>query len=161
MSLQICIKTNKPLQYLATEIREMFSLPPFKLDMGAQEPYCQFEMLGMLVFIYQTAEEDRDPEVSNYSYCFDVQMSFTDHELDTDAMEYTLQPYYAQLLTSRLDVETACHEKKKIGPHWQIRYCFYGKNPKWNASTLFGEPGWEPAVITHPPSPWRTMRTLE
>ena len=158
MSLQICIKTDKSLQYLATEIRDIFSLPPSKLDMHAQEPYCQFEMLGMLVFIHQTAEEDRDPEVSNYSYCFDLQMSFTDHDLDTDLMEYHLQPYYAQLLAFRLNVETACHEKKKIGPHWQLRYCFYCKNSKWNASTLFGEPGWEPAVITYPPSPWRTMR---
>ena len=68
MSLQICIKTNKSLQYLATEIREIFSLPPFKLDMGAQEPYCQFEMLGMLVFIYQTAEEDRDPRAQRAAH---------------------------------------------------------------------------------------------
>ncbi len=158
MSLQICIKTNKSLPYLVTEIREVFSLPPFKLDVHTQEPYCQFEMLGMLVFIHQIAEEDRDSEVSTYPYSFDLQMSFTDHELDTDSMEYHLQMYYAQLLAFQLDVETACCEKKKIGPHWQIRYCFYRKNSKWNASTLFGEPGWEPAVLSYPPSPWRTMQ---
>lgn len=157
MSLQICIKTDKSLPHLASEIREVLSLPPFKFDLHAPEPYCQFEMLGMLVFIHQIAEEDRDPEVSNYSYCFDLQMSFTDHELDTDSMEYHLQAYYAQLLAFRLDTETACYEKKKVGPHWQIRYCFYRKNSKWDASTLFGETGWEPAVVSYPPSPWRTM----
>ena len=157
MSFQICIKTDKSLECLAEEIRNMFALPPFKLDRG---PYYQFEMLGMLVFIHRIAEEDRDPEVSNYPYGFDLQMSFTDHQLDTDAMEYQLQPYYAQFIASRLCVETACHERKKIGPHWQIRYCFYRKNPEWNAATLFGEPGWEPAVITHTASPWRIIRTL-
>jgi hypothetical protein len=114
----------------------------------------------MLIFIRQVAEEDRDPEVSNYAYSFDLQMSFTDHELDTDSMEYHLQVYYAQFLAFQLDIETACYEKKKIGPHWQIRYCFYRKNPKWNASILFGEPGWEPAVISSPPSPWRTMQPI-
>jgi hypothetical protein len=160
MSLQICIKTNKSLPHLASEIREVLSLPPFKFDMHAPEPYCQFEMLGMLVFIHQIAEEDRDPEVSSYFYCFDLQMSFTDHELDTDSMEYHLQAYYAQLLAFLLDIETACYEKKKIGPHWQIRYWFYRKNSKWNSSTLFGEPGWEPAVISYPPSPWRTMHPV-
>jgi hypothetical protein len=158
MSFQICIKTDKSLPHLAAEIREMFSLPSFKLDLHTQEPYCQFEMLGMLIFIHQIAEEDRDPEVSNYSHCFNLQMSFTDHELDLDSIEYNLQAYYAQLLAFRLDIETACYEKKKIGPHWQIRYCFYSKNSKWDASTLFGEPGWEPAVTSYPPSPWRTMR---
>ena len=158
MSLHICIKTDKSLSHLATEIREAFSLPPFKLDLHAQEPYYQFEMLGMLVFIRKTAEEDRDPEVSNYPYSFDLQMSFLDHELDTDAMEYHLQAYYAQLLAFQLNIETACYEKKKIGPHWQIRYCFYRKNSKWNGSILFGEPGWEPAVSSSPPGPWRTIR---
>jgi hypothetical protein len=158
MSLQICIKTDKSLEYLAEEIRDMFALPPFKLDRG---PYYQFEMLGMLVFIHRIAEEERDPEVSNYPYGFDLQMSFTDHELDTDSMEYQLQPYYAQLLAFRLSVETACQEKKKVGPHWQIRYRFYSKNTKWNAATLFGEPGWEPAIITHAASPWRTIHTLK
>ncbi len=160
MSLQIWIKTDKSLAYLVTEIREAFSLPPFKLNLHAQEPYCQFETLGMLIFIRQVAEEDRDPEVSNYAYSFDLQMSFTDHELDTDSMEYHLQAYYAQFLAFQLGIETACYEKKKIGPHWQIRYCFYRKNPKWNASILFGEPGWEPAVISSPPSPWRTMQPI-
>jgi hypothetical protein len=161
MSLQICIKTNKPLQHLATEICKLFALPSFNLDMHAQKSYYQFEILGMLVFIYQRAEEDCDPEVSDYGYCFDLQMSFTEHELDTDAMEYHLQPYYAQLLAFQLDLETACYEKKKVGPHWQIRYCFYAKNAQWNASILFGEPDWQPAVITYPPSPWRAMRSLE
>ncbi len=161
MSVQICLKTDKSLQHLATEIRDRFSLPSFKLDMRAEEFYCQFDMLGMLIFIHPIAEEDRDPEVINYPYCFDLQASFTDHELDTDSMEYHLQPYYAQLLAFQLNIETACHEKKKIGPHWQIRYCFYCKNAKWQDSILFGEPGWEPAVVCSPPSSWRTMRPLE
>jgi hypothetical protein len=157
MSARIYIKTEKSLQSLAEELRDLFALPPFILDMQAEERYCQFDMLGMLVFIHQLAEEDRDREVANYPYSFDLQMSFTEHELDTDAVEYQLQPYYAQLLAFQLNVETACYEKKRVGPHWQIRYCFYRKNPKWNTMVLFGEPGWEPAVISSPAGPWRTM----
>jgi hypothetical protein len=160
MSFQICIKTDKPLQQLATEIRETLALPPFTEDSFAGEPYCQFEMLGMLVLIHRADEEDRDPEVKNYPYRFDMQMSFVDHNLDTDSMEYCLQPYYAQLLSFFLGLETACHEKQKVGRHWQIRYQYYRKNPKWNASVLYGEPGWEPAVITAPPSPWRTVQPV-
>lgn len=160
MSSQICIKTDKSLQQLATEIRDLLSLPPFTLDSSAEEPYCQFDMLGMLVLIHKTAEEDRDPEVRDYPYSFDVQMSFTEHELDTDTMEYNLQSYYAQLLAFHLGIETACYEKKKVGQHWQIRYCFYSKNPKWDANLLFGEPGWCPAVTNGTPSAWRSIRSI-
>ncbi|HTI13603.1 MAG TPA: hypothetical protein VL461_03400 [Dictyobacter sp.] len=157
MSFQICIKTDKSLQQLATEIRDLFSLPPFQLNTYADEPYCQFDMLGMLLLIQQTNIEDREPEVKNYSYGFDLQFSFTEHELDTDNVEYNLQPYYAQLLALRLGVETAFYEKKKIGQHWQIRYRFYRKNPDWNDTILFGEPGWSPAVLTEAPGPWRSL----
>lgn len=160
MSFQICIKTDKLLQKLATEIRDIFSLPPFKENAFSGEPYCQFEMLGMLVLIHQADEEDRDPEVMHYPYCFDLQMSFADHQLDTDDMEYRLQPYYAQLLTFQLGVDTAYHEKQKVGHHWQIRYHFLSKNPKWSGAILYGEPGWEPAVIAAPPSAWRGMHPV-
>ena len=84
MSFQICIKTDKPLQQLATEIRDLLSLPSFKQDSFAGEPYCQFEMLGTLVLIHRADEEDRDPEVMDYPYCFDLQMSFVDHELSCE-----------------------------------------------------------------------------
>ncbi len=87
-------------------------------------------------------------------------MSFTDHELDTDELEYQLQPYYAQLLTFRLNIETACYEKKKVGQHWQIRYYYYSKNPKWDAAILYGEPGWSPAVNVTLASPWRSMHPI-
>jgi hypothetical protein len=87
-------------------------------------------------------------------------MSFTDHELDTDDMEYRLQPYYAQLLSFQLGVETAFHEKQKVGGRWQIRYRFFRKNPKWDGSILYGEPGWTPAVIELPPGPWRSMNPV-
>ncbi len=107
MSLQIWIKTDKPLPQLATEIRNIFSLPPFKQDTFTGEPYYQFEMLGMLIFLHLTEEEDRDPEVMSHHYRFDMQSSFVDHELDTDTMEYNQQPYYAQLLTFHLGIETA------------------------------------------------------
>ena len=160
MSFQICIKTHKPLPQLATEIQELLKLPPFTQIPFGEEMYYQFEMLGMLVLIHYADEEDRDPEVLNYPYCFDLQVSFLDHELDTDAMEYQIQPYYAQLLAFRLGVETAYHEKQKIGPHWQIRYQFCSKNPRWNPNILYGEAGWEPAVIQHSPSPWRTMHPV-
>ena len=159
MSSQICIKTGKSLQQLATEIRDLLSLPPFTLDSFAEEPYCQFDMLGMLVLIRKAAEEDRDPEVKDYEYSFDIQMSFTEHELDTDTIEYNLQPYYAQLLAFRLGVETACYEKKRVGQHWQIRYCYYRKNEKWDGTHLFGEPGWMPAVATDKPGAWRSIHS--
>src|ERR1700726_4521642 len=125
MSFQIWINTDKPLQQLATEIRSLFSLPPFSPFSG--EPYCQFEMLGMLVLIHRADEEDRDPEVIDYPYCFDLQMSFVDHELNTDDMEYRLQPYYAQLLSFQLGLNTAYHEKQKVDQRWQIRYHFCAK----------------------------------
>jgi len=160
MSFQICIKTDRSLQQLATEIRDLFSLPPFTENSFAGAPYCQFEMLGMLILIHWAEEDERDPEVSDYSYNFDLQMSFSEHELNTDAMEYCLQPYYAQMLASRLGVETAFHEKQKAGRHWQMRYCFYYKNPHWNENILYGEPGWEPAVKAAPPGPWRAVQPL-
>ena len=81
MSFQICIKTEKSLQQLATDIRNLFSLPPFQQNSFSGEEYCQFEMLGMLILIHRAEEEDCDPEVMDYPYCFDLQMSFADHEL--------------------------------------------------------------------------------
>jgi hypothetical protein len=160
MSFQICIKTDKSLQQLATEIRILFSLPPFKQNSFAGEQYCQFEMLGMIVLIHQADEEDRDPEVMHYPYCFDLQMSFADHELNTDHLEYDLQPYYAQLLAFHLGLDTAYHEKQKVGRHWQIRYQFCHKNPHWNGSILYGEEGWKPAVLLDTPSAWRGMHPV-
>ena|SRR5579864_2681143 len=160
MSFQICIKTEKSLQQLATEIRSLFSLPPFKLNSSSGESYCQFEVLGMLILIHKADEEDLDPEVMHYPYRFDLQMSFADHELDTDSVEYRLQPYYAQLLCFHLGLDTAYHEKQKVEKAWKIRYRFCSKNPKWNASVLYGEPGWEPAISEVAPSPWRAMRSV-
>ena len=160
MSFQICIKTEKSLQQLATEVRNLFSLPPFKQSSFSGEPYCQFEVLGLLLLIHWADEEDRDPEVMHYPYCFDLQMSFADHELDTDSVEYRLQPYYAQLLSFQLGLDTAFHEKKKVDRAWQIRYRFCSKNPKWNPTVLYGEPGWQPAVLEAPPSPWRSMHPV-
>jgi hypothetical protein len=157
MSFQICIKTEKSLQQLSTEIGKLFSLPPFRQNSFVGEPYCQFETLGMLIIIHRAEEEDRDPEVMNHSYCFDLQMAFADHELDTDDLEYRLQAYYAQLLSFQLGVDTAHHEKQRVGNKWQIRYRFYSKNAKWNGSILYGEPGWEPAVVEAPPTTWRAM----
>src|SRR5438067_6848333 len=117
MSFQICIRTDKSLHQLTSEIRTIFSLPPFRQDTFAGEPYCQFEMFGMLVLIHRADEEDRDPEVVDFPYSFELQFSFADTLLDTDAMEYEIQPYYAQLLAFHLNIETAYHEKHKIGPH--------------------------------------------
>ncbi len=160
MSFQICIKTDKSLQQLATEIRNLFSLPPFRQNSFSGQPYCQFEMLGMLILVHWAEEEDRNPEVIDYPYCFDLQMAFADHELDTDSMEYCLQPYYAQLLSFQLGVDTAFHEKQKSDRAWKIRYRFCCKNPKWDGTVLYGEPGWEPAVIEGRPSPWRSMHPV-
>jgi hypothetical protein len=161
MSLQICIRTDKSLDQLATEIRDLFSLPPFnKCDTCVTEPYYQFDVLGMFLLLRRFEEDERDPEVKDYSYVFDLQMSFEDHGLDTDEMVYSLQPYYAQLLSFRLGIETACYEKKKVGPHWQIRYCRYCKNPRWNGSVLYGEAGWEPAVLMGTLGVWRTVQRL-
>jgi hypothetical protein len=160
MSFQICIKTDKSLQQLATEIRDLLFLPPFQQNLFAGSSYFQFEMLGMLVLIHEADEEDRDPEVSQYPYCFDLQMSFTDHELDTDDMEYRLQPYYAQLLSFQLGLDTAYHEKQKASGRWQIRYRFFRKNLKWTGAILYGEPGWVPAVLELPPSTWRSMHPV-
>lgn len=159
MSFQICIKTDKSLHQLAAEIRKLLSLPPFQETAFAGEPYCQFETFGLLILIHQVDEEERDPEVKHYPYSFDVQMSFSDHELDTDNMEYQLQPYYAQLLTFHLGIETAYREQKKEKQGWQIRYHFCHKNQKWNDTVLFGEPGWEPAVLEAPPSQWRRVHS--
>jgi hypothetical protein len=160
MSFQICIKTDKSLLQLATEIRNLFSLPPFKQHSFSGDSYCQFEVLGMLILIHPADEEDRDPEVMHYPYCFDLQMSFVDHDLDTDSMEYRLQPYFAQLLCFHLGLDTAYHEKQKVERAWHIRYRFCSRNPKWNANILYGESGWEPAIIETAPSPWRTMHPV-
>lgn len=156
MSSQVCIKTHKSLQQLTTEIQKLLALPPFTENAFAGEPYCQFEMFGMLVLIHRADEEDRDPEVVDFPYSFELQFSFTDTLLDTDAMEYEIQPYYAQLLAFHLNVETAYYEKHKIGPHWQIRYRYCRKNEKWNGAILYGEEGWEPSVVLSDPTPWRT-----
>jgi hypothetical protein len=155
MSFHICINTDQSLHQLATEIRKLLFLPPFQETSFSGESYCQFEMLGLLVLIHQVDEEDRDPEVKHYPYSLELQMSFVDHELDTDNMEYHLQPYYAQLLSFHLGVETAYHEKQKAERGWKIRYRFCRKNHKWNGTVLYGEPGWEPAITEAPPSPWR------
>ena len=160
MSFQICIMTDKSLQQLATEICNLFSLPPFRQISFSDEPYFQFEMLGMLILLHLADEEDRDPEVKDFDYFFDLQMSFADHELDTDTMEYTLQPYYAQLLSFQLGLDTAYQEKQKTDRAWKIRYHYCHKNPKWNAAILFGEPGWEPAIIQMQPSSWRSMHPV-
>jgi hypothetical protein len=160
MSFEICIKTDKSLQQLATEIRNLLSLPPFRQASFSGESYCQFEVLGMLILIHRADAEERDPEVEDYPFCFDLQMSFVDHELNTDKMEYYLQPYYAQLLSFQLGLDIAYHEKQKNEQGWKIRYHFCRKNPRWNESILFGEPGWEPAVIQMPPSPWRSVHPV-
>jgi hypothetical protein len=160
MSFQIYIKADKSLHQLATEIRKLLSLPPFQETSFSGESYCQFEMLGLLVLVHQVEEEDREPEVKAYSYSLDMQMSFVDHELDTDEMEYQLQPYYAQLLSFHLGLETAYHEKQRMDHGWKIRYHFCRKNSKWDGSILFGEPGWEPAIIEATPSPWRGAHRL-
>lgn len=158
MSFQIWMKTNKSLQQLATEIRDILALPQFKQQSFAGESYCQFQMFGMHLFIRRSDEEmEQDPEVKGYAYSLDMEMSFIDHELDTDFIEQALQPYYAQLLTFHLGIETACREQKKVGNGWQIRYNFYCKNPKWTGSVLYGEDGWEPAVNVASPGPWRSM----
>jgi hypothetical protein len=157
MSFQICIKTDKSLQQLSSEIRVLLSLPPYQHTSQAGESYYQFEMFGMLILLHKTDVEDRNPEVIDYPYAFDLQCSFVDHELDTDEMEYQLQPYYAQLLTFHLGLDTAYHEQQKVGPHWQIRYHCCHKNLNWNPSILYGEPGWQPAVLQDAPTRWRTM----
>ena len=160
MSFQICIKTDKSLQQLANEICALFSLPPYRQISFTDEPYYQFEMLGLFILLHRAEEEDLAPEVEEFNYYFDIQMSFVDHELDTDSMEYNLQPYYAELLSFQLGLETAYQEKQKTDHAWKIRYHYCHKNPKWNGSILFGEPGWEPAVIQLQPSSWRSMHPV-
>ena len=160
MSFQIYIKTEKTLEQLASEICDLFSLPSFKRGSSSGESYCQFEVLGLLILIHRADEEDRDPEVMHYPYCFDLQMAFTDHTLNTDDMEYSLQPYYAELLCFQLGLDTAYHEKQKANRAWKMRYHFCSKNPRWSEHILYGESGWEPAVLKSPPSPWRSMQPV-
>ncbi|MBE3559173.1 MAG: hypothetical protein IMW89_08115 [Ktedonobacteraceae bacterium] len=155
MPSQICIKTDKSLQQLAAEIQQLLTLPSVTENSFAGQPYYQFEMFGILALIHRAEEEGLDPEVMDYPYCLDLQMTFTEHELDTDALEYQLQPYYAQLLAFHLGVETAYHEKQKIGSRWRIRYRFCRKNPVWNEAILYGEEGWQPAVLSDMTSEWR------
>jgi hypothetical protein len=166
MAFQVWIKTDKSLQQLASEIRALFSLPPFKPHALTKEPYYQFEVLGMDIFIREpdeeprdpdVEEEPRDPEVMNYPYSLNIHTTFTEHELDTDTLEDSVQPYYAHLLAFHLNVKTACSEKKKIGNRWHIRYNIYCKNPRWDGSILYGEPGWEPAVHCDPVGSWRSL----
>lgn len=160
MSFQICINTDKSLHQLATELQKLLSLPPFQESSFSGESYCQFAMLGLIILVHQVDDEDRDPEVRNYAYSLDLQTSFSDHEMDTDEMEYRLQPYYAQLLSFHLDLETAYFEKQKAEHGWKIRYHFCCKNPKWNGTILFGEPGWEPAIVETTPNPWRAIHRV-
>lgn len=160
MSFQVCINTDKSLRQLATEIRNLLFLPPFQETSSPTESYVQFEMLGMTLLLRFVDEEERDPEVKQYPYSFALQLSFSDHQLDTDTMEYHLQPYYAQLLSFKLGVETAYREQKKMEQAWKIRYHFCRKNQNWNANILFGEVGWEPAVFEEPPGPWRSLLPL-
>ena len=160
MSFQICIKTDKSLHQLATDIRKTLSLPPFQETSFSGGAYCQFEMLGMCVFLHQIEEEERDPEVRCYPYTFSLQVSFGEHNLDTDSMVYRLQPYFAQLLSFHLGVETAYRERQKGEHGWQIRYRFCRKNPKWDGAILFGETGWEPAVLEASPSQWRSTHLV-
>lgn len=160
MSFQVYIKTTKSLHQLTSEIQQLLSLPSFTEDAFAGEPYCQFEMFGMQILLHRTDEDEREPEVADFPYCMDLQMAFTENELDTDTLEYNLQPYYAHLLTFHLGVETVYHEKRKVGPHWQVRYHHCHKNPRWNGSILYGEDGWEPAVLQKPPTSWRSLHSV-
>ena len=159
-AFQVHIKTNKPLDQLASEICTLLSLPPYKMDDFAGDPYYQYEMLGMLILLHPTDEEDRDPEVLHYPYSFDLQFSFSEHHLDIDNMEYHLQPYFAHLLSFQLDVETAYYEKQKVEKRWQIRYHFCRKNPHWTGHILYGEPGWQPGTIESSPSEWRSLHPV-
>lgn len=160
MSFQICIKTEKPLQQLASELASILSLPPYQHETFGNETYYQFELLGMLLLVHCADEEGQDPEVIHYPYCLDLQMTFTDCELDTDEVEYAMQPYYAQLLSFKLEVDTAHHERQKVDSRWQIRYRFYKRNPQWTGSILYGEPGWKPAVIDAHTSNWRFIQPV-
>lgn len=157
MSFQVCINTDKSLRQLATEIRKLLFLPPFQEMSSPGTSYAQFEMLGMTILLRYVDEEERDPEVKQYPYSFDLQCSFSDHRLDTDMVEYQLQPYYAQLLSFKLGIETAYREQKKVEQAWKIRYRFCRKNQNWNENILFGEPGWQPAVFEETPGPWRNL----
>src|SRR5215467_2083107 len=74
MSFQICIKTDKSLQQLANEICTLFSLPPYRQISFTDEPYYQFEMLGLFILLHRADEEDRAPEVEDFNFCFDLQM---------------------------------------------------------------------------------------
>src|SRR5205823_13461505 len=66
MSFQICIKTDKSLQQLATEICNLFSLPPFRQISFSDEPYCQFEMLGLLILLHR--DRKSTPELQSLAY---------------------------------------------------------------------------------------------
>ena len=160
MSFHICLKSDKFLPQLATEICQLLSLPPFQEDSQAGEPYFQFEVFGMSILLHPIDMEDREPEVMTYPYSLDIHYSFLEHNLDTDDLEYRLQPYYAQLLSFHLGLDTAHFEKQKVDRKWQIRYRFYSKNSRWNPNILYGEPGWQPAVIEHPPTSWRFMHAI-
>jgi hypothetical protein len=155
MAAQIYIKTDRPLRQVASEMCKLLALPPFTLHSLSGEPYYQFEMFGILALLRPLEEDERDPEVCEFPYCLNLQMSFGEHELDTDALEYKLQPYYAQMLAFHLNLETAYQERQKAGAHWQIRYQICRKNPRWSGTLLYGEPGWEPAISLSSPRAWR------
>lgn len=160
MSFHICLKSEKSLSQLATEICQLLSLPSFQEDALAGEPYYQFEVFGMSILLHPIDMEDREPEVMTYPYSLDIHYSFLEHNLDTDDLEYRLQPYYAQLLSFHLGLDTAHFEKQKVDRKWQIRYHFYSKNPRWNPNILYGEPGWQPAVTVDSLTPWRFMHSI-
>lgn len=156
MPTSICIKTDLSLLHLAIEIQKLLALPPFSIAHSADTSYYQFEMFGWLVFLHALEEDERASEVRDFPYSFSLQAAFQDH-IDTDLLVDRLLPYYAQLLSFHLDVETAAQEKQKLGPHWQVRYAFYRKNPHWQEHILFGEEGWQPAVQQIATTPWRAM----
>jgi hypothetical protein len=155
VAFHICIKTDKSLPQLATEICQILSLPPFHEATLGDESYCQFEMLGMLILVHFVDEEDRAPETLQYPYAFDLQMSFSELALDTDSLEMSLQPYFAQLLSARLGLDTAYQELQQGPTGWQVRHRYFRRNPRWQSDILYGEKGWEPAVVESTPSAWR------
>src|SRR5690349_17883556 len=97
MPFQICIKTDKTLQQLATDVLDLVSLHSYERDPHPDEPYCQCEVLGMILLTRHYDEDSREPERLDYSYCLDLQLSFIECDLYTDTAEYNLQPYRAQL----------------------------------------------------------------
>jgi len=160
MSFKICIKRRNLCNNSPQEVRNLFSLPPFKQSSFSGEPYCQFEVLGLLILIHRADEEDRDPEVMHYPYCFDLQMSFCRSRLDTDSVEYRLQPYYAQLLSFQLGLDTAFTKKQKVNR--ACRYATASVQKILNGTQPFcmESLGGSQRCSKAPPSPWRSMHPV-